>query len=67
MSETGETPDAIQAGRTVRVVEGGFRGMEGEVRAVDPERRRVTLVLDLFGIHTPVDLSFDQVKPLEFL
>ena len=64
-SDAGETPDVNQPRRTVRVVEGAFRGMEGEVREVDHDGRRVTVTLNIFGVQTPIDLSFHEVEGLE--
>jgi transcriptional antiterminator NusG len=46
-------------GDQVRVIGGPF--FVGEVTLVDAERRKVTIVVNMYGRQTPVQLGFDQV------
>jgi transcriptional antiterminator NusG len=53
-----------ETGEVVSVVGGAFSGYSGPVNAIDPDKQRVTVLLDLFGRETPVELTFDQVTKL---
>jgi transcriptional antiterminator NusG len=53
-----------EVGEVVSVVGGAFAGYSGPVNAIDSDKQRVTVLLDLFGRETPVELTFDQVTKL---
>ncbi len=53
-----------EIGEVVSVIGGAFAGYSGPVNAIDPDKQRVTVLLDLFGRETPVELTFDQVTKL---
>jgi transcriptional antiterminator NusG len=53
-----------EVGEVVSVVGGAFSGYSGPVNAIDQDKQRVTVLLDLFGRETPVELTFDQVTKL---
>jgi transcriptional antiterminator NusG len=53
-----------ETGEVVSVVGGAFSGYSGPVNAIDVDKQRVTVLLDLFGRETPVELTFDQVTKL---
>ena len=53
-----------EVGEVVSVVGGAFSGYSGPVNAIDVDKQRVTVLLDLFGRETPVELTFDQVTKL---
>jgi transcription termination/antitermination protein NusG len=53
-----------EIGEVVSVVGGAFSGYSGPVNAIDPDKQRVTVLLDLFGRETPVELTFEQVTKL---
>ena len=54
----------IQAGAHVQVMDGPFKGFEGEVIEVDEARGKVKLSLNVFDRKTPVELDFLQVKKI---
>jgi transcription termination/antitermination protein NusG len=54
----------FEVGEVVSVVGGAFNGYSGPVNAIDVDKQRVTVLLDLFGRETPVELTFDQVQKL---
>ena len=64
--ETGESPvkTAIpfKVGDRVRVKEGYFENFEGEVEAIDEANGRVTVMINIFGRSTPVELEHWQVE-----
>jgi transcriptional antiterminator NusG len=53
-----------EVGEVVSVVGGAFSGYSGPVNGIDVDKQRVTVLLDLFGRETPVELTFDQVTKL---
>jgi transcriptional antiterminator NusG len=53
-----------EVGEVVSVIGGAFNGYSGPVNAIDVDKQRVTVLLDLFGRETPVELTFDQVTKL---
>jgi transcriptional antiterminator NusG len=48
-------------GDAVRVIDGPFEDFVGRVTVVDDERRKVTIVVNMYGRQTPVHLDFKQV------
>jgi transcriptional antiterminator NusG len=53
-----------EVGEVVSVIGGAFNGYSGPVNAIDVDKQRVTVLLDLFGRETPVELTFEQVTKL---
>ena len=49
-------------GDRVKIKEGSFDGIEGEVTKVDDVTGRVTVIITIFGRSTPVDLEYWQVE-----
>jgi transcription termination/antitermination protein NusG len=64
--EDGEKPMKTsipyRAGDRVRVKEGNFQNLEGEVEKVDEANGRVTVIISIFGRSTPVELDHWQVE-----
>jgi len=54
----------FEQGEVVSVVGGAFSGYSGPVSTIDVDKQRVTVLLDLFGRETPVELTFEQVTKL---
>ena len=51
--------------QTVRLKDGAFRGFEGVVSAIDEERGIVTVLVDMFGRETPVDINYTLVEEID--
>ncbi len=49
-------------GEAVKVTDGPFNDFLGTVSAIDEEKGKVTVLLNIFGRETPVELDFLQVK-----
>jgi transcriptional antiterminator NusG len=64
--EDGEKPmkTAIpfRVGDRVRVKEGNFQNLEGEVEKVDEANGRVTVIISIFGRSTPVEIDHWQIE-----
>ena len=49
-------------GDHVKIKDGSFDGIEGEVTKIDDVTGRVTVIITIFGRSTPVDLEYWQVE-----
>ena len=49
-------------GETVKIINGGFKDMDGVIEAIDEERGRLTLSVFCFGRYNSVDIDFGQVE-----
>ena len=46
----------------MKVKEGNFESFEGEVNTIDEASGRVTVMINIFGRSTPVELEYWQVE-----
>ena len=53
---------AFKKGDRVKINEGTFENLEGEVEAIDEANGRVTVMLSIFGRSTPVDIEYWQIE-----
>jgi transcriptional antiterminator NusG len=63
--ETSETPKLdirFASGDKVKVKEGNFENFEGEVNTIDEASGRVTVMINIFGRSTPVELEYWQIE-----
>ena len=49
-------------GEAVKVTEGPFRGFSGVIDAVSNEKKKLTVMVKVFGRNTPLVLGFMQVE-----
>ncbi len=49
-------------GETVKVVDGPFNGFNGTIEKVNEEKRKLEVMVKIFGRKTPLELSFMQVE-----
>ena len=52
----------LTVGTRVSIVDGPFKGMEGVIDNLDIENSRLTVLIDLFGQETPVEVELFQVN-----
>jgi transcriptional antiterminator NusG len=57
-----KTAIPFKAGDRVRVKEGYFQNFEGDVESVDEANGRVTVMINIFGRSTPVELEHWQIE-----
>ena len=54
----------VAIGDNIRVINGPFEGLIGVVKSIDATHQKVGLMLNMFGIDTPVDMDFAQIEIL---
>jgi transcriptional antiterminator NusG len=52
----------FRVGDRVKVQEGNFENFEGEVHTIDETSGRVTVMINIFGRSTPVELEYWQIE-----
>ena len=55
----------IEVGQQVLVAAGPFSGQVGKIESIDKEHGKVSVLVDLFGRETPVELDFGQICEVE--
>lgn len=65
-TQTDEAPTLsglnFQKGDMVKITSGSFENFEGEVDAVDEKRGMVTLIVEIFGRSTPIEVEYWQLE-----
>lgn len=57
----GEYEVSYMVGETVKVIDGAFSGFEAAVEEVNSEKKKLKVMVKIFGRKTPLELSFAQV------
>ena len=55
----------LAEGKQVKITDGPFKGMTGKVSTYDLEKKKVELLLDLFGQETSVEVELSQIENLK--
>mgnify|MGYP001241802676 CR=1 FL=1 len=54
----------VEVGESVNIVDGPFKNQTGEIRSIDEEHYKLTVLVEMFGRDTPVEVEFDQIEKL---
>lgn len=50
------------AGESVKVMDGPFSGFSGTIQEINEEKKKLSVVVKIFGRNTPVELNYMQVE-----
>ncbi|MCC9041708.1 MAG: transcription termination/antitermination protein NusG [Flavobacterium sp.] len=53
-----------EVGESVKVIDGPFNGFDGTIENINEEKRKLEVMVKIFGRKTPLELSFTQVEKL---
>lgn len=64
LSMEGDSSIAIPftIGETVKVIDGPFNGFDGVIEKINEEKRKLEVMVKIFGRKTPLELSYMQVE-----
>jgi transcriptional antiterminator NusG len=51
-------------GETIKVIDGPFNGFTGTVENINEEKRKLEVMVKIFGRKTPLELSYMQVEKI---
>jgi transcriptional antiterminator NusG len=54
----------FNVGESVKVIDGPFNGFTGSIEKVNEEKRKLEVMVKIFGRKTPLELSYMQVEKL---
>ena len=52
----------LKEGDSVTIIDGPFKGMYGKIENIDLENNKLTVLIDLFGQETPVEVELLQIS-----
>lgn len=62
--ETPEITVDYSSNDSVKVIEGALKDFVGTVQEINKEKRKVKVLVSMFGRETPVELDFSQVQKI---
>ena len=63
LAENGEELNIpFVVGETVKVIDGPFNGFNGTIEGINEEKKKLQVMVKIFGRKTPLELSFMQVE-----
>jgi transcriptional antiterminator NusG len=60
--ESAEINIPYNVDETVKVIDGPFSGFSGVIEEVNTEKRKLKVMVKIFGRKTPLELAFTQVE-----
>lgn len=60
--KTGEVEIDFEVGDPVTVISGACENMQGVVKTINPAKQTVTIIIDMFGRETPIEISYTEVR-----
>jgi len=60
--EISEVP--FETGDAVKIMAGPFKGFDGTIEELSPEKGKAKVMVSVFGRSTPVEVDFGQIEPV---
>jgi transcriptional antiterminator NusG len=57
-----EIGNELKVGNQIKIIEGPFKSMFGKVEEIDLKQQKLTILIDLFGQETPVEVELTQIE-----
>lgn len=57
-----EIGNELNEGDSIKIVDGPFKAMLGKIQEIDLKQQKLTVLIDLFGQETPVEVEFTQIE-----
>ena len=54
----------MEVGKKVKIVDGPFKDMIGKIDSIDLKQQILTVLIDLFGQETSVEVEISQIESL---
>ena len=54
----------FEIGENIKVIDGPFNGFNGAIEKVNQEKRKLEVMVKIFGRKTPLELSYMQVEKI---
>jgi len=54
----------FEIGESIKVIDGPFNGFNGSIEKVNQEKRKLEVIVKIFGRKTPLELSYMQVEKI---
>jgi transcriptional antiterminator NusG len=63
-TETENITIPFVSGENIKVIDGPFNGFNGTVEKVNEDKRKLEVMVKIFGRKTPLELSYMQVEKI---
>src|SRR5699024_10002669 len=55
----------VELGEVVKIIDGPFNNQIGSIDQIDEEHFKLTVLVELFGRETPVEVEYDQIEKID--
>src|SRR5699024_12594550 len=55
----------VELGEVVKIIDGQFNNQIGSIDQIDEEHLKLTVLVELFGRETPVEVEYDQIEKID--
>ncbi|MFY0675572.1 MAG: transcription termination/antitermination factor NusG [Bacteroidia bacterium] len=66
VDELNEAPESVEVpymvGEAVKVIDGPFNGFSGMIEGINEEKKKLKVIVKIFGRRTPLELNYIQVE-----